>query len=66
MMRHRNPLPMYLMAAFALCGWFALQVQAQNPFGEAAAAPAAAAPAVAPQPAADAASDAVHGDRENK
>ena len=52
MMRHRNPLSMYLMAAFALCGWFALQVQAQNPFGEAA--PAAAAPATAPQPAADA------------
>ena len=52
MMRHRNPLPMYLIAAFALCGWFALQVQAQNPFGEAA--PAAAAPATTPQPAADA------------
>ena len=52
MMRHRNPLPMYLMAAFALCGWFALQVQAQDPFGEAA--PAVAVPATAPQPAADA------------
>ena len=55
MMRHRNPLPVYLLVALALCGWFAWQAQAQNPFGEAAAAPAAAAPAVAPQPAAEAA-----------
>ena len=54
MMRHRNPLPLYLMVALALCGWVAWPTQAQNPFGDAADTPAAAPPAAAPQPAAGA------------
>ena len=51
MTRHRNPLSVYMIVALALSGWFASPAQAQNPFGDAAAAPAAAAPAVVPQPA---------------